>query len=194
MVWCGTPKRTDRRKTRLYGQPSLNRKWPTRVYLSIKKLCDLDRDFEQTTFILITQKCPVVGYVITRQRHTFATLESSNVISPFQRKVVSSPLYVLDNQCFERIPIFYQKKLQVVDLVARNTFPWSIKATCKSYNFDQQISIDVDDDESYRLTPYTIKARKQGRNFTPDEVENRFNHADFTAQQLGIYSQHDWTK
>ena len=28
----------------------------------------------------------------------------------------------------------------------------------------------------------------------PDEVENRFNHADFTAQQLGIYSQHDWTK
>ena len=27
-----------------------------------------------------------------------------------------------------------------------------------------------------------------------DEVENRFTHADFTAQQLGIYSQHDWTK
>ena len=27
----------------------------------------------------------------------------------------------------------------------------------------------------------------------PDEVENRFTHADFTAQQLGIYSQHDWT-
>ena len=30
--------------------------------------------------------------------------------------------------------------------------------------------------------------------FTPDQVENRFTHADFTMQQLRIYSQHDWTK
>ena len=28
----------------------------------------------------------------------------------------------------------------------------------------------------------------------PDEVVTRFTHADYTAQQLGIYSQHDWTK
>ena len=27
-----------------------------------------------------------------------------------------------------------------------------------------------------------------------NEVENRFTHADFTAQQLGIYCQHEWTK
>ena len=32
------------------------------------------------------------------------------------------------------------------------------------------------------------------RTCTPDEVENRFTHADFTAQQLGIYTQHDWTR
>ena len=29
---------------------------------------------------------------------------------------------------------------------------------------------------------------------TPDEVGNLFTHADFTAQQHGIYSQHIWTK
>ena len=32
------------------------------------------------------------------------------------------------------------------------------------------------------------------RIFTPGGVENHFNHADFTAQLLGINSQHDWTK
>ena len=44
------------------------------------------------------------------------------------------------------------------------------------------------------LTPYPIKARNPIRTFTPDDVENRLTSADFTAQQLGIYSQPDWTK
>ena len=47
---------------------------------------------------------------------------------------------------------------------------------------------------THRLTPYPIKARNPVKTFTPDEAENRFTHADFTAQQLGVYSQHDWTK
>ena len=64
------------------------------------------------------------------------------------------------------------------------------KSPCKSDNFDQQISLDRDGDDTYRLTPYPIKARNPVRNFTPDEVEHHFAHADFTAQQLGIYSQH----
>ena len=59
-----------------------------------EKICHLDRDLKQTAFILLTQKLPLVGYVITGQRHIFATLKSSNVISLFQLKVVSSPSYV----------------------------------------------------------------------------------------------------
>ena len=82
----------------------------------------------------------------------------------------------------------------MVDQVTRKTFPWYIKAQSKSENVDQQISLDVDGDDTYRLTPYPIKARNPVKTFTPDEVENRVTHADFTAQQLGIYSQHDWTK
>ena len=36
------------------------------------------------------------------------TLKSQNVISLFQCEIVLSPLYVLENQCFERIPTYYQ--------------------------------------------------------------------------------------
>ena len=75
-------------------------------------------------------------------------------------KVVSSPLYVLENQCFERIPIYYQNKQQFVDQVSRKTFPWSIKASCKSEYFDQKISLNTDGDDTCRLTPYPITARK----------------------------------
>ena len=57
-----------------------------------------------------------------------------------------------------------------------------MKPPCKSDNFDQQISLDADGDESYHLTPYPIKARNSVRTFTPDEVENRITHADLTAK------------
>ena len=40
-----------------------------------KKLCNSDRDLKENAFILLTQKSPLVGYIITGQRHTFVTLE-----------------------------------------------------------------------------------------------------------------------
>ena len=113
-----------------------------------KRLCDLDRDLKQTVFILLTLKFPLVGYGNTVKRHTFATIRNSNKISLFQCNVVSSPLYVLQNQCYESIPIFCQNKLQFLELVTRKIFSWSIKAPCKSDKFIQQISLDADDDES----------------------------------------------
>ena len=70
-----------------------------------KKLCDLDSDLKQIAFILLIQKFPLVGYIITGQRNTFATLKRQNLISLFQGKVVSSPFYVLEIKCFERIPL-----------------------------------------------------------------------------------------
>ena len=143
---------------------------------------------------MLIRKFPLVGYVITEQRITFATLKSQNVISLFQCKTVSSPLCVLKDQCFERIPIYYQNKVQFVDQVSRKTFPRSIEAPCKSDNFDQQISLDADGDNTYRLTPYPIKSHNTVKIFTTDEVDSHFTHAEFTAQQLGFYSQHDWNK
>ena len=97
-----------------------------------KKLCDLDRDSKQTNFNLLTERFPLVGYVITGQRHKFATHKSQNVISLFQGKIVSSSLYVLENQCFERIAIYYQNKLQFVEQVTRKTFPGLLKHNVNS--------------------------------------------------------------
>ena len=76
---------------------------------------------------------------------------------------------------------------------SQKTLPWS-KAPCKPDSFDQQKSLDADGDDTYRLTTNPIKAQNPVKTFTPDEAENRFTHADFTAQQLGIYSQHELTK
>ena len=57
----------------------------------------------------------------------------------------SSPFYVFEPQCFERALIFYQSKLQFEDQVTRKTYPWSIKTQWKTDNFDQQISLEADD-------------------------------------------------
>ena len=89
---------------------------------------------------------------------------------------------------------YYQNKLQFVDQVTRKTFPCLIKAPCGSDNSEQQISLNADGDDTYRLITCPIKAQKPLTIFRPDEVEKRSTHADLTAQKLGIYSQHDWTK
>ena len=73
----------------------------------------------------------------------------------------------------------YQNKLTFVDQVTRKTIPLSIKAPCKT--------------ESYRLTPYPINARKTVEILRTDEVEKLFTLAEFTAHQLGIHRQIDWT-
>ena len=87
--------------------------------------------------------------------------------------------------------LFYQNKLQFVDQDTRKTFPWSIKAPAEK--FDQQLSLDPNGDKSFCIMPYTYKARNYVKTFKPGEIENRFTHADFTTQQLGIYSQKECT-
>ena len=139
--------------------------------LSIYKL--LDRDLKQTAFILSTQKFPLIRYIITGQRNTFSTLKSSIVVSLFQCKTVSTPFHVFANQCFERIPIYYQNELQFVHQVTRKTFPRCIKASCKADNFDQQITLDADGDESCRLTPYPFNAKNHVKLFTLGKIERR---------------------
>ena len=129
-----------------------------------KKLCHLDRDLKQTAFILLTQKFPLVVYVITGQRNTFATLKSSNVISLFQCKVVSSSLYVLENQCFERIPIYYQNKLQFVDQVTPLVYYIHSLGLLKHHvnpiNLINKFHV-TQTAMTHRLTPYPIKAETQ---------------------------------
>ena len=108
-----------------------------------------------------------LGYIITGQRNTFATLKSANLFSLFQCKSVSTPLYVLENQIFESIPVFYQNKLQFVDKVTPKTVP-----TRRGWRW---------------FIPLNALSNQT------DEIESGFTQADFTAQELGIYNHTDWT-
>ena len=105
-----TPEFTDKCWTRLYEYPSLSWDGPKRVSSYMQKLCNLDRDLKQTAFVLKTQKFRLVAYVITGQRNTFTTLKSSIVFSFFQCTTVSSTVYVLEDQFYARIPIFFSKR------------------------------------------------------------------------------------
>ena len=55
---------------------------------------------------------------------------------------------------------FLPKQLQFVEQVTGKTFLWSIKAPFKSENSDQKMSLDADGNESHRVTPYPVTARK----------------------------------
>ena len=76
---------------------------------------------------------------------------------------------------FRTNPITYQNKLQFVEQVTRKTFLWSIKALCKSDNFDQQISLDAGGGDPHRSTPYPIgnTFNLLYRDWMADKLDNR---------------------
>ena len=61
-----------------------------------------------------------------------------------------------------------------------------MKASCKADNFDQQITLDADGDESYYLTPYPINARNHVKLFRLGDIERRNSDANFSAQKIDI--------
>ena len=65
----------------------------------------ISAEISSKLLFLLTEKFPFLGYFITGNRNTFATLKNSNVMLNFQCKRVSPPLYT-KNQCFERVPVF----------------------------------------------------------------------------------------
>ena len=62
-------------------------------------------------------------------------------------------------------------KLIVLDQITQRIFGRCIKTQCKAANFNQQMTLDLDDDDSYRLTSHIIMARNSVQVFTPDDIQ-----------------------
>ena len=101
-----------------------------------KKIWRSRSQFKTDRFYIVNTKIFISG--IYRHR-TAKHICNTNVFSLIQFKTVSSLHYVLENQCFERIPVFYQSNLQFVDQVTRKIIRWPIKAPYKKHSYDQQI-------------------------------------------------------
>ena len=67
-----------------------------------KNFCDTDHDLEQSTLILLTQKFPLGNTIATKKVHKLFHFFNVN---PSLRR-----FYVMENQFFERIPIYNQNK------------------------------------------------------------------------------------
>ena len=52
-----------------------------------------------------------------------------------------------------------------------------------------QITLDSDNDDSYRPTPCAIKAQKNFKWFTIDKIKRRLTQFELSAQQLGATGQ-----
>ena len=101
----------------------------------------------------------------------------------------SSPLYVPQTrECYDKIPILYNNRVQYVHQLTRQTYSWAKKVPCSHSNFDQLISIDTEVTARYRVTPCPVKVETILNTISPEEIvlDNMFSKASLT--ESGLYS------
>ena len=87
----------------------------------LKNLCEQERTQVWTILLLSMENPGLAGYMFTRSRSMFLSTDGS-LAWLYQCPLMSSPPHVT-NQCYDKIPIFYQNAIIFVDLITRQTYP-----------------------------------------------------------------------
>ena len=100
----------------------------------------------------------------------------------------SSPLYVPQTgECYDKIPVLYNNRVQYVHQLTRQTYLRAKKEPCSHSNFDQIISIDTDGTARYRVTPYSVQVETKLNTISPDKNELNNMLSIASVIESGIY-------
>ena len=91
------------------------------------------------------------------------------------------------NQCYDRIPILYQGKIQFVDPITRQTHPAANLQNC-TYRIKNLLQFDKDQEDSwYTLTPGNVHQDRPAV-FGPKDVSPVATHSFLVSQDAGMYT------
>ena len=93
----------------------------------------------------------LAGYMVTGNRSKILETDGS-LAWLYQCPLVHSPLHTI-NQCYDRIPILYESRIQFVDPITRQTHPATNIQNCTD-RIKNLFQFDMDQEDSwYTLTP-----------------------------------------
>ena len=87
----------------------------------LKNLCEQERTQILTIFMISIENPCLAGYMLTGNRSMFLSTDGS-LAWLFQCPLMRSPARVM-NQCYDKIPIFYNNAIFFVDSIIRQTYP-----------------------------------------------------------------------
>ena len=97
-----------------------------------------------------------------------------------------SPLKVLD-RCFDRIPIFYEDRTKIVDLITRHTCPFANELKCFG-GYQNAFRLDVEDEKSwYQLMPAPMPFSSPAI-MSPDDIGHITQFPTYDTRRAGMYT------
>ena len=135
--------------------------------------------------MLSLENSRLAGYIVTRNRSMFQETDGS-LAWLYHCPLVHSPLHTM-NQCYDRIPILYEGKIQFVDPITRQTHPAADIQNCTD-RMKNLFQFDMDQEDScYTLTPGIIHHDRPAV-FGPKDVSPVAFHSFPGSQDAGMYT------
>jgi hypothetical protein len=138
----------------------------------LSKICEVNRKIFLTSLLAANKNSKLAGYILTGKREAFFETTGS-VGYLYKCKLMFSPLKVIKNRCFNRIPIDTGGLTLFVDPLTRQTFDFAEEIYCKP-SIKNIFQLDEKDENSwYLLSPQPIHftAPKQFRADTRKETK-----------------------
>ena len=94
----------------------------------LKNQCEQQRTQILTILMLFLENSRLAGYMLTKNRSMF--LETNGSLAwLYHCPLVHSPFHTM-NQCYDRIPLLYERQIQFVDAFTRQTHPAANLQNC----------------------------------------------------------------
>ena len=147
--------------------------------------CEQERTQILTILMLSLENPRLAGYMLTGIRSMFLETDGS-LAWLYHCPLIHSPLHTM-NQCYDRIPIYYEGQIQFVDPITRQTHPAANIQHCTDriknlFQFDM-----VQEDSWYTLTTGIVHQDRPAV-FGPKEVSPVAVHSFCGSQDAGMYT------
>ena len=151
----------------------------------LQKQWDFERTQKLTMLMLAMENTRLAGFLLTENKSMFLDNDGS-VTWLYRCPKFLSPLRVLDN-CYDRIPILFERTTKLVDPVTRQTFDFASEISCLG-DYTNVFQLDLENDNSwYQLLPDLMPFNKPLL-FKPTELEHITKFPTFDTRHAGLYT------
>ena len=150
--------------------------------------CELERTQILTILTLSLINDRMAGYLLTGNRSNF--LETDGTIAwLYTCREHNSPL-IIDEKCFDKIPVDFMGVKRFVDPITRQTFTFASEIACDG-GPGNVFHLNLKDENSwYNLLPFPVR-HDPPKFFKPQAISHITPFETYSVAQAGLYSQAD---
>ena len=157
----------------------------------IQNLCELERTQMLTILTIALENTRIAGYILTCNRFLFLDTDG-NVAWLYHWPKIRSLLRVMV-KCYDKIPIFYENRVNFVDPITRQTFLSAIEISCQ-HATQNLLQLDMYNDYSwYNLTPNPVVQNKLAV-FSPTRLSRPNLHVPYSPNNAGLYTRKQFSQ